>query len=86
MDATQALSIPEIVDWLKSKQSEGELTGIVIDAKNVKRELAFFERVDLINSYPIDEKNCKSRYMYELNSGKLDLMNISIKELLAETD
>ncbi len=80
MDATQALSIHEMIEALESQHAD-ELRGISITTTTVKRELGFFLRKDFIKSSPL-KNTLKSPRVYELNLSAFDRMNISITELL----
>ncbi len=86
MDATEPLTVMEIIDIIKPKleaRTEGLVT-INVDFKSTKKELEILRRRELVKKYPLSNSK-KLPTSYELDLSPLEPMNISITELLEFT-
>ncbi len=84
MDATEPLTVTEIIDIIKPKLEARTIEGLVtidVDFKSTKKELEILRRRELVKKYPLSNSK-KLPTSYELNLATLDPMGISINELL----
>lgn len=80
MESSQPLTTMEMMRTLQSQLGKNELVGITIDTKAIKRQLNFFIRRNIVVRQNTPSRVSANRYKLDLEA--VDLMNISLQELL----